>query len=102
MGNGYVQILCGVCGGKIIALGGQARPTTCTLCGAELRPATGSARPTDNNPRAPQTFTRGTFTSASPKPPTVPGRPSGNARKPASALQPGGSLKDKLIRLFRS
>ena len=98
----YVQIICTACGGKIVAVVGQARPTTCALCKEPLEhlvaPTKASGRQTDTATRAPATFTRGTFTSGIPvtRPRANPQRPSGDLSSAVSGL------KDKLKRLFRS
>jgi hypothetical protein len=99
----YVQIICNACGGKIVAVVGQARPTTCPLCKEPLEhlvaPTTAKspARQTDSTTR-PATFTRGTFTSGIPvtRPRPTPQKNSGDL---ASAVS---DLKDKLKRLFNS
>ena len=95
----YVQIICTACGGKIVAVVGQARPTTCPLCKEPLEhlvaPSKSPSRQTGSATRAPATFTRGTFTSGIPlqRPPA---KSSGELSSTVS------ELKDKLKRLFRS
>jgi hypothetical protein len=96
----YVQIICSACGGKIVAVVGQARPTTCDLCKEPLEhlvaPTRAPVRQTDSTTRAPATFTRGTFTGRIPvtRPPANPQKTSGDL---ASAVS---GLKEKLMRLF--
>lgn len=107
MSTRYVQIICSACGGKIVALVGQARPTTCALCKEPLehlvapsktspRPTGSAARETGSSTRSPATFTRGTFTSGTPvtRPPAQ--------KSPGDLSATVNELKDKLKRLFRS
>jgi hypothetical protein len=104
MSNRYVQIICTACGGKIVAVVGQARPSTCPLCKEPLEhlvaPTKAPARQTDSTTRAPATFTRGTFTSR------IPVTPSGATAKPqknsGDLSATVSDLKDKLKRLFRA
>jgi hypothetical protein len=103
-GTRYVQILCGVCGGKTLAIRGLSRPTECGLCKAPFEDGSSEARPTDPAVRGvPTTFTRGTFTNLqTQRPRTGPApRPSAGTQKPSSGADSGdGGLKEKLIRLF--
>ncbi len=103
MSSRYVQIICGVCDGKNLAIGGERRPTECGLCRAplDLKPPDG-ARPADSGVRAPVAFERGTFTgTSSSKPRTSPvPRVSAGAPKASSATPGNGGLKEKLLRLF--
>ena len=108
----YVQILCRVCGGKTLTVGGMPRPRECGLCKApwdeapeeEQEPAPGSARPTDTGVRRPTAFPRGTFTNTSAaslkKSDTASGRAPAVARKASGVAPAPGGLKDKLKRLF--
>ena len=103
----YVQIICRVCGGKIVAIVGQPRPATCALCKKPLEPvappsrsqAPGNRRQTDPAMRVPAAFPRGTFTNTAPKIP----RPasttaSGKTRKAPDS--PIADLKRTLLSLF--
>jgi hypothetical protein len=97
----YVQIICTACGGKIVAVVGKARPTTCDLCKEPLEhlvaPTKAPVRQTDSTTR-PATFTRGTFTGRTPVT-----RPTPNPQKTSGDLASAVSgLKDKLMRLFTS
>ena len=99
----YVQILCGVCGGKTLVIG-QSRPKECGLCKAPFEDPSSEPRATDPAVRGvPATFTRGTFTNVQtqrPRPPNA-SRPSAGAHKTSSAADSGdGGLKEKLIRFF--
>jgi hypothetical protein len=100
-GSRYVQIVCGICGGKILAIGGQQRPTECGLCKAplEMKP-----RQTDSGVRAPVAFERGTFTgTSSSKPRTTPAPRVASGPFKAPVAAPGnGGFKEKLLRLFGS
>ena len=100
MSTRYVQIICAACGGKIVAVVGQTRPTHCALCKEPLEhlvaPTGAPARQTDG--AGPTTFTRGTFTGGVPvtRPPETRRKSSGDL---ASAVS---GLKDKLKSLFAS
>jgi hypothetical protein len=107
MSTRYVQIICTACGGKIVAVVGQPRPTNCALCKEPLEhlvaptktaPTRAPGRPTDSTTRAPATFSRGTFTSGIP----VKRSPATPQRNPGDLTTAVSGLKDKLKRLFRS
>lgn len=96
----YVQILCGVCGGKTLAIG-QSRPKECGLCKAPFEDRS-AEQATDPAVRGvPATFSRGTFANL----PTQRPRPSSGSRPTAGApktpsAENDGGLKEKLIRFF--
>ena len=98
----YVQIICSACGGKIVAIVGQARPTTCPLCKEPLEhlvaPTKAPPRPTDSATRAPAAFPRGTFTTGIP---VARSRPNPQ-KSPGDLASTVSDLKDKLKRLFRA
>ena len=102
-GTRYVQILCGVCGGKTLAIG-QSRPKECGLCKAPFEDRSGEPQATDPAVRGvPATFSRGTFTNVQTQRPRPANgsRPTAGAQKPTSAADSGdGGLKEKLIRFF--
>ena len=99
----YVQIVCGVCGGKTLAIGGVPRPTECVLCKSPFETQSSEPRATDPAVKGvPATFTRGTFTNIqTQRPRTGPApRVTGETPKPRNPPTSEGGLKEKLIRLF--
>ena len=98
----YVQIICGVCGGKTLAIGGLRRPTECGLCKTPFETRSSEPQPTEPAVKGtPATFTRGTFTNIqTQRPRTGPAPRAGETPKPRTPAQGDGSLKDKLMKLF--
>jgi len=103
-GTRYVQIICGVCGGKTLGFGGQARPTECGLCKAPFEVPSADASSTNPAVKGTSaTFTRGTFTNLQtqrPRTGPAPRASTGTQKAPSGSALADGGLKEKLIRFF--
>jgi hypothetical protein len=98
----YVQIICGVCGGKTLAIGGLPRPTECGLCKTPFETRASESQPTEPAVKGtPATFSRGTFTNIQTRRPrTGPAPKVTGTPKPRPSDSADGGLKEKLMRLF--